>query len=134
MKHVGKITSIIVFFVLLISCHNSTIGVANNSTPKNNENIALGYWYTKDTICIWWFNGDSVLFVDNNVWYSYMTYQDKIKIQLDDSEITAMVQNREDGYMITNCLLIVNGDTIFLDTDTLYRKREFPDHSTLFRP
>lgn len=124
MKHVGYITSLFAFFLLLISCNNTAIGIAHNSTPKNNENIALGYWYTKDTVCIWWFKEDSVLFVDKNVWYSYTTYQNKIQIHLDDSEISAIVQNGGDGYLITNCHLILDVDTINMDTDTLYRKRE----------
>lgn len=124
MKNVRYITSIFAVFWLLTSCHNTAIGIANNSTPKNNENIALGYWYTRDSVCIWWFREDSVLFVDKNLWYSYTTYKNKIQIHLDDSEIRALVQNGGDVYMIANCYLIVNLDTINLDTDTLYRKRE----------
>ena len=124
MKHAGYITSIFAFFLLLISCNNTAIGIAHNSTPKNNENIALGYWYTKDTVCIWWFKEDSVLFVDKNVWYPYNTNHNKIQIYLDDSEITATVQNKGGGYIITNCFLMVNIDTINLDTDTLYRNVE----------
>lgn len=122
MKHVGYITSIFAFFLLLTSCHNTAIGIASVSMHRNNENNALGYWYTKDTVCIWWFKEDSVLFVDKNAWYPYNTNHNKIHIHLDDSDITATVQNKGGGYIITNCYLIVNIDTINLDTDTLYRK------------
>lgn len=125
MKKVEYVTSIFAFYLLLSSCHNTYIGIDNNSASKSDDNISLGYWYTKDTVCIWWFREDSVLFVDKNVWYSYITDQNKIQIHLDDdSEIRAIVQNVENGYMIANCHLIVNLDTIKLDTDTLYRKRE----------